>query len=67
MRAEKAVAELDPASIRELANMRIPQEFLKFSLDAVAIYFGKKVVPVQYMPDLLLSKGVNINFMKNSF
>jgi predicted transcriptional regulator len=47
--------------------MRIPQEFLKLSLDAVAIYFGKKVVPVQYIPDLLLSKGVNINHMKNSF
>lgn len=46
---------------------RIPQEVLKLNLDAVAIYFGMKLAPVQFVPSLQLSKDVNIPFLKFSF
>ena len=46
---------------------RIPQEILKLNLDAVAIYFGMKLSPVQYVPNVQLSKDVNVPFMKFSF
>jgi hypothetical protein len=44
-----------------------PQEILKLNLDAIAIYFNLKLIPVQVITDLYIAKGVQVNFWKNSF
>ena len=50
-----------------MKTTRNPQEILKLNLDAVAIFFGMKLSPVAHIPDLSLSRGINISFLKNSF
>jgi hypothetical protein len=44
-----------------------PQEILKLTIDAIAIYFSLKLAPIQIVYDLEISRGTNINFWKNSF
>ncbi len=44
-----------------------PQEILKITLDAIAIYFNLKLVPIQLIPDLPITKDIVIPFWKNSF
>lgn len=44
-----------------------PQEILKITLDAIAIYFNLKLVPIQIIPELQISKDIIIPFWKNSF
>jgi hypothetical protein len=37
------------------------------TLDAIAIYFSLKLVPIQVVYDLEITKGTIINFWANSF
>lgn len=36
-------------------------------LDAIAIYFNLKLCPIQIIPDIEITRGLNIAFWKNSF
>lgn len=66
-RAQAAVDSLDPASVTEMKSNKKPQEILKITLDAVAIYFNLKLAPIQLIPELVISKDITIPFWKNSF
>lgn len=44
-----------------------PQEILKITLDAIAIYFNLKLAPIQLIPELQISKDIVVPFWKNSF
>ena len=67
MRAQAAVDSLDAASVTEMKANKKPQEILKLTLDAIAIYFSLKLVPIAVNYDLEISRGTTINFWKNSF
>lgn len=40
---------------------------MKLTLDALAIYFNLKLVPISVQNDLEITRGTTINFWKNSF
>ena len=44
-----------------------PPEFLKLTLDVIAIYFSLKLAPITYIPELQISKDITVPFWKNSF
>ena len=44
-----------------------PPEFLKLTLDIIAIYFSLKLAPITYIPELQISKDITVPFWKNSF
>ena len=44
-----------------------PQEILKITLDAIAIYFNLKLTPIQLIPELVISKDITVPFWKNSY
>jgi dynein heavy chain len=44
-----------------------PQEILKITLDAIAIYFNLKLVPIQLISELVISKDITVPFWKNSY
>jgi dynein heavy chain len=44
-----------------------PPEIMKLTLDALAIYFNLKLVPIAVQYDLEITRGTTINFWKNSF
>lgn len=67
MRAQAAVDSLDAASVNEMKANKKPQEILKLTLDAIAIYFSLKLAPISINYDLEVSKSTTINFWKNSF
>lgn len=67
MRAQAAVDSLDAASVNEMKANKKPQEILKLTLDAIAIYFSLKLTPISVNYDLEISRGTVINFWKNSF
>lgn len=67
MRAQAAVDSLDAASVNEMKANKKPQEILKLTLDAIAIYFNLKLAPISVSYDLEVAKGTTINFWKNSF
>jgi|JI61114C2RNA_FD_contig_41_2139865_length_1014_multi_3_in_0_out_0_1 hypothetical protein len=52
MRAQAAVDSLDANSVNEMKANKKPQEILKMTLDAIAIYFSLKLVPIQVVYDL---------------
>jgi len=66
-RAQAAVDSLDSASVTEMKANKKPPEIMKLTLDAIAIYFQLKLVPIQLVPDLEVTKGNNVNFWKNSY
>jgi hypothetical protein len=66
-RAQAAVDSLDPASVNEMRSTKKPQEILKITLDAIAIYFNLKLSQIQLIPELVISKDITIPFWKNSF
>ncbi len=67
MRAQAAVDSLDAASVNEMKANKKPPEIMKLTLDALAIYFSLKLVPISVQYDLEITRGTNINFWKNSF
>lgn len=40
---------------------------MKITLDAIAIYFNLKLTPIQFIPELVISKDITVPFWKNSF
>lgn len=52
MRAQAAVDSLDAASVNEMKANKKPQEILKLTIDAIAIYFSLKLTPIQIVYDL---------------
>ena len=67
MRAQAAVDSLDSASVNEMKANKKPPEIMKLTLDALAIYFNLKLVPISVAYDLEITRGTVINFWKNSF
>lgn len=43
---------LDAASVNEMKANKKPQEILKLTIDAIAIYFSLKLAPIQIVYDL---------------
>ena len=66
-RAQAAVDSLDPASVNEMKANKKPQEILKITLDAIAIYFNLKLTPIQLISELVISKDITVPFWKNSY
>lgn len=66
-RAQAAVDSLDAASVNEMKSNKKPPEFLKLTLDVIAIYFSLKLAPITYVPELQISKDITVPFWKNSF
>jgi hypothetical protein len=52
MRAQAAVDSLDAASVNEMKANKKPQEILKMTLDAIAIYFNLKLCSIVVVPDI---------------
>ena len=67
MRAQAAVDSLDSNSVNEMKANKKPPEMFKLVIDAIAIYFNLKLLPIQYIPDLEVAKGITINFWRNSW
>lgn len=44
-----------------------PQQILKITLDAIAIYFNLKLAPIQFIENYQISKDITVPFWKNSF